>query len=132
MTEAEFSTQIIKKLQENYSVFPIETEETVPGFPDLLLEQHGNACTYATHAELKVEDENGFIEFKRSQLAFYKRHPEMTFRLYVLLSDMTSVRMIVGTKEILNEAVQSCSTRLNFLTVWEHAKHKGEFGLVKD
>jgi hypothetical protein len=69
-------TQIRKVWNPESTVFRIETEETEPGFPDLLM---CNAIrkNYYMLLEVKVSDSRGVITFQPAQLRFYRRHPSL-------------------------------------------------------
>lgn len=86
MLEKTFANKVvIPQLRKVFSyVFPIETEETVKGFPDLLCE---TASAHAVHIELKIADEKGIALFKPSQIPFYKSHTEMIILILIGSSD---------------------------------------------
>jgi hypothetical protein len=60
------------------TVFRIETEETEPGFPDLLL------CRGKEYhlIETKVSDARGVITFTKAQPAFYRRHKDLEISVF--------------------------------------------------
>jgi len=59
--------------------FPIETEETVSGFPDVVVffNRHYHLV------ELKYADEKGVVTFEKAQPLFYKRYPELHVKILV-------------------------------------------------
>ena len=70
-SEQEFKTWFLQDLREKETdvrVFPIETEETVPGFPDaVVLGQDRKARLY----EFKYADKKGRITFRKTQARFF-------------------------------------------------------------
>lgn len=77
MQESDFKAKKIKeweKLPTVDKVYCIETEETEPGFPDVMLRNSAGGYEFY---EFKVSDANGVIKFKRSQPAFYRRNKGM-------------------------------------------------------
>ena len=81
--EQEFKTEIIdlwKKAKTFKYVFCIETEETEPGFPDVMAIREDNTCAFF---EFKVTNKKGKMKFERSQPVFYMRHKEMEIHLFV-------------------------------------------------
>jgi len=75
MTESEYKKQVFarwKKEKKFKKVFCIESEETVPGFPDVIASKDGNENWI--FYEFKASDYRGVIKFKKSQPAFYNRH----------------------------------------------------------
>lgn len=78
--EQDFKLRYIKnnfaKLK-GYKTFCIETEETVAGFPDVMLLSYGNQKRLAYFYEFKFSDRYGKIKFKPTQPAFYRQNPEM-------------------------------------------------------
>ena len=75
MLEAEFKKRHIakwKKLGIYEKVYCIESEETEPGFPDVIA--HGGTFDFF---EFKVSDARGLIKFKKTQPSFYKRNPAL-------------------------------------------------------
>ena len=69
-------SDVWSKAYKNSYIFCIETEETIPGFPDveILPKEHGIDPLFL---EYKVSDKRGVIKFKKSQPIFYKKHPDM-------------------------------------------------------
>jgi hypothetical protein len=74
--ESRFKADYIKHRGERdggWRYFRIETEETENGFPDVLaLHRQGYILL-----EFKVSDPKGVVSFRRSQLAFYRRNPDL-------------------------------------------------------
>ena len=66
-------------LKEKYSnsqdyIFPIETEETIKGFPDVLIVEKGSNISF--FLEFKYTEGNT-IKFRKGQLAFYRKYKEL-------------------------------------------------------
>lgn len=81
--EQQFKLKYINKvLRETYStVFCIETEETVGGFPDVLCLQQDNKAVFY---EFKYSTAQGKIKFQPTQPAFYKSHPDLDIWIVAL------------------------------------------------
>lgn len=78
-TEKEFSSWLVSQLRKHFNtVFSIETEETVKGFPDIMIMPTLNKVAFM---ELKVGSHD--IHLQHTQLAFAKRHKEMSIGLCV-------------------------------------------------
>lgn len=67
--EQAFKMKYVKKLNTDQYKFCIETEETIKGFPDVLLVSRGYG--YASFLEFKFASK-GIIKFQPTQPAFYK------------------------------------------------------------
>lgn len=80
--EQEFKMKYIREnLKSPYcKVFCIETEETVKGFPDVMVIVTGEDNT-AFFFEFKVSDKSGNIKFQPTQPAFYRANPELKVRV---------------------------------------------------
>jgi hypothetical protein len=79
--EARFKADVLREKENNQlgiTYFKIETEETEPGFPDVL------AVTTKTYAmtEFKVSNSKGVITFQKSQPLFYKRHSDLNIAIW--------------------------------------------------
>ena len=72
--ESDFKKAVVDNWKSTHayaSVFCIESEETVPGFPDVLAIGH----TQKTELfEFKASDAKGIIKFQRTQPLFYKNN----------------------------------------------------------
>lgn len=75
-TEQQFKKMYIRKrLQKvNRNIFCIETEETVHGFPDVMLLDIDNKASFY---EFKISDKQGNIKFQPTQPAFYRTYPSL-------------------------------------------------------
>ncbi len=74
--EAELQKYIIETLEEkDFAVYNIETEETYPGFPDLLAMPtvHNRLYQESFLLEVKLPDGKGYVKFQRQQLRFFRR-----------------------------------------------------------
>lgn len=81
--EQEFKMEIIRLWKKSgifKYIFCIETEETEPGFPDVLCVKKDGSTLYF---EFKVTDTKGKIKFQRSQPRFYKTHKDLAIHLFV-------------------------------------------------
>jgi hypothetical protein len=103
MQEAEFKAKIIAQWKKNSvydTVFCIETEETTPGFPDVMARfTTSTGTTVWNFVEFKVSDKKGVIRFERSQPLFYKRHQDM--RVTVIAFDNRSGSIVTFNTEEL-------------------------------
>ena len=73
-----FSVIELKKLWKDAHIFNIETEETIGGFPDVMVVGKMNdMINYAHFYEFKISDLSGSIKFQPTQPAFYKYNSEM-------------------------------------------------------
>lgn len=81
-------------------VMNIESEETVPGFPDTLsISRVGHG---AILFEFKVSDAKGRITFQKSQPKFYKMHPGLPIHV-VALDNRTGKTHIFSAYRILDK-----------------------------
>lgn len=82
--EQKFKMKYIKEAlpKKDYTAFCIETEETVKGFPDVLVIDKKSGLI--SFQEFKFA-RGGKVVFQPSQPAFYKAHPEMN--IYVVAFD---------------------------------------------
>ena len=53
-----------------FSIFCIETNSTVKGFPDVLVDLDTMQTMYY---EFKISDKDGYIKFEKTQPTFYKK-----------------------------------------------------------
>ena len=95
--EQEFKMFFIKTLQNNIraegrtsNIFCIETESTVKGFPDVLVDIQG---TQAIYFEFKISTAKEEIKFEKTQPPFYKRNKDM--QIYVVAYNITKQRAVV-------------------------------------
>ena len=85
-TEQQFKMEWIRRHKKEYvAVFPIETEETVKGFPDVLaIHAINNAEQIPYFLEFK-KARNGVVEFQPTQPAFYKANPNLFIYMIALV-----------------------------------------------
>lgn len=78
--EQQFKMAWLKKRSgDGFTRFPIETEETVKGFPDVLvINPYDSTCNFKEFKFTKT----GKIKFQPTQPAFYRAHPEL--KIYVV------------------------------------------------
>jgi hypothetical protein len=91
--ETRFKADVMKHLRKgtDCTCFAIETEETVPGFPDCI------ACYSDVNSpyeliEFKVSTKGGHMNFKWSQTIFYSRYPKLPIR--ILVWDVPKKRLV--------------------------------------
>ena len=81
-TENAFKNKWIKRNKHFWKkMWCIETEETVPGFPDVLAVD-GNGKVHLI--EFKVSDKRGVIRFQPTQPAFYKMNMDIPIHVVAL------------------------------------------------
>jgi len=81
--EARFKKETVEHCLKNFTfkkVFCIETEETAPGFPDVIASVDGFSTW--EFIEFKVARTNNKIEFKKSQPRFYRTHPSLPITIF--------------------------------------------------
>lgn len=80
--EAEFKKDFVEILRKNgYTVFCIESEETAPGFPDVMAVYDEKVYFY----EMKITDRHGSFKMQKTQPKFYKTYPNL--KIYVVIWD---------------------------------------------
>ena len=80
--EAEFKKDFVELLRTaGGTPFCIESEETEPGFPDVLEIRKTEAILY----EMKITDRHGIFKMQKTQPRFYKTYPNL--RIYVVIWD---------------------------------------------
>ena len=80
ISEQDFKLRYVKDnfaQLKKHKIFCIETEETIAGFPDVMLLSCGEHRRLAYFYEFKFSDRFGKIKFQPTQPSFYKRNPEM-------------------------------------------------------
>lgn len=93
----------LKRIWKDARIFNIETEETVAGFPDVIVVGKMNdMLNFAHFYEFKISDLSGSIKFQPTQPAFYKHNPEMLIN--VVAYNRFSKRVhVFSTNEIFNK-----------------------------
>lgn len=95
-TEKEFSKWLVAQLRIHFkTVFSIETEETVKGFPDIMVIPTLNKASFI---ELKVGTKH--IHLQHTQLAFAKRHEEMSIGLCIFNQDTRNIYFLPDIKKL--------------------------------
>ena len=95
-TEQPFKMEWIRRHKKEYvAVFPIETEETVKGFPDVLAIHKIDWNTQQVPYLLEFKRaRRGFIEFQPTQPAFYKANPELFIYVVSLVEYETKLYIV--------------------------------------
>ena len=93
----------LKRIWKDARIFNIETEETVAGFPDVMVVGKMNdMLNFAHFYEFKISDLSGSIKFQPTQPAFYKHNPEMLIN--VVAYNRFSKRVhVFSTNEIFDK-----------------------------
>lgn len=74
---------VLKKTDYIY-VYPIETEETIRGFPDVMCLKEKQGYMLADFYEFKISDKSGKIKFQPTQPAFYKSSADLKVNVVAL------------------------------------------------
>ena len=97
-TEKEFSKLVVTQLRKHFNtVFSIETEETVKGFPDIMVMPDLNKAVFL---ELKVGTK--YIQLQHTQLAFAKLHKEMSIGLCFFNQITRDIYFLLDIKTLEN------------------------------
>lgn len=95
-TEKEFSRWLVAQLRKHFrTVFSIETEETVKGFPDIMVVSAGSKAAFM---ELKIGTK--YIQLQHTQLAFAKLHEEMIIGLCIFNQATGSIYFLPDIKKL--------------------------------
>lgn len=110
--EQQFKMKYIKnELKRMYRhVFCIETEETIAGFPDVLVLDYLGKATFF---EFKYSSSGGKIKFQPTQPAFYRKHPDL---------DIYVVAYNKKTSSVVTFSSQTLSTKQNEGTFYMNEK----------
>lgn len=112
-SEQEFKKDFIKKMIErDYAgvrYFCIETEETEPGFPDVMRLDFKNVADFY---EMKITDSKNCFELQRSQPLFYMNNPDLVIHV-VVWSTVENRPHIFTKKEIVKAVHKKCNLKLN-------------------
>ena len=87
--EQDFKMAYIKAYKRAYHVFCIETEETIKGFPDVLLISRETGKAF--FLEFKFAKKGSIIHFQANQPAFYKQNPDLDIKVVAYVKDMMRV-----------------------------------------
>lgn len=97
-TEKEFSRWLLTQLRKHFrTAFSIETEETVKGFPDIMVVSAGSKAAFM---ELKIGTK--YIQLQHTQLAFAKLHEEMIIGLCIFNQTTGSIYFLPDIKKLEN------------------------------
>lgn len=104
-SEQEFKTAWIKCTLERSvpytKFFCIETEETEPGFPDVMkLDMHQHASFY----EMKIADGKDFFILQHTQPLFYRNHSDMEI-VVLVWSNKRNKLFAISTAEIITRVL---------------------------
>lgn len=100
------------------SLFCIETEETVAGFPDVMELTTFRGKTTARFFEFKISDKRGNIRFQPTQPSFFKQNYELDIK--VVAYNRVSKRVhVFSTNEIFHKQAPYYTTngRINLCSV---------------
>lgn len=108
LTEQQFKMEWIRRHKKEYvAVFPIETEETVKGFPDVLAIHKIDWTTQQVPYLLEFKRANrGFIKFQPTQPAFYKANPDLFIYVVSLVEYETKLYIVSLPKDIVLKALR--------------------------
>lgn len=119
-----YISSVLKKAGYSY-VFPIETEETVRGFPDVMCLTVQEGKILSDFYEFKISDKSGKIKFQPTQPAFYKAHKDLnvsvialnkstgnvhTFKVSELFKEGSAYSMNIKAEVDLNKGERNEST----------------------
>lgn len=97
-TEQEFKMKWIKDFSKCFQkVFPVETEETVQGFPDVLALTDGQRAVFL---EFKKANK-GIIKFQKSQIAFYRKNNDLDIKVIALVENNKKHWIVTFPVEVL-------------------------------
>lgn len=108
-------------IAENFSkyaaIFPVETEETIQGFPDVLaVTKEGKAVFF----EFKYgRGKSSVLHFQPTQPAFYKKHKDLDIRVVASLSDLSGY-IEFTTAEYFKCARSDASISLEDIVAYQH------------
>ena len=113
-TEQQFKMEWIRRNRNRYlAVFPIETEETVKGFPDVLAIHRYNNYNLQTPYFLEFKRaRNGVVEFQPTQPAFYKANPELLIYMLALVEYEAKMYVVSLPASIVMDSLKG-KTRLD-------------------
>ena len=122
-TEAAFKSWFVDVLRgDGGTPFCIETEETEPGFPDVLEIKGGKAVLY----EMKLANKKGIFKMQKTQPLFYKKHQNL--QIYVVIWDNGMHNYLtVPAKMIADRCAEHGSLKLDIKEfLYEAAFSEGE------
>ena len=108
-TEAAFKSWFVDVLRgDGGTPFCIETEETEPGFPDVLEIKGGKAVLY----EMKLANKKGIFKMQKTQPLFYKKHQNLQIYVVVWDNAMSNYISIPG-KLLANRCAEQNTLKLD-------------------
>lgn len=108
-TEQSFKMEWIRRNKSKFiAVFPIETEETVKGFPDVLaiIEKYKGSEQFPLFLEFK-KAHNGYVKFQPTQPAFYRANPKLNIFLIALVEKMRRFYVVALPRDIFISRINS-------------------------
>ena len=121
--EAEFKKYFIGALRNaGGTPFCIESEETEPGFPDVLEIRGGRANLY----EMKITDRHGVFKMQKTQPRFYKTYQNL--QIYVVVWDNAMGNFItIPARMVADRCAEHGSLKLDIREfLYEAAFEEGE------
>ena len=113
LTEQQFKMEWIRRHKKEYiAVFPIETEETVKGFPDVLAIHEFNKDVQTPYLLEFKKARNGVVEFQSTQPAFYKANPKLYIYMIALVKYEAKTYVISLPSQIVMDCLKG-KTRLD-------------------
>lgn len=107
LTEQQFKMEWIRRNKKEYvAVFPIETEETVKGFPDVLAIHRVDWATQNPYLLEFKRAKRGFIKFQPTQPAFYKANPDLFIYVISLVEYETKLYIVSLPKDVVLKALK--------------------------
>ena len=108
LTEQQFKMEWIRRHKKEYvAVFPIETEETVKGFPDVLAIHKIDWATQQVPYLIEFKRaKRGFIKFQPTQPAFYKANPDLFIYVIALVEYETKLYIVSLPKDEVLKALR--------------------------
>ena len=122
-TEAEFKKYFIGVLRNaGGTPFCIESEETEPGFPDVLEIKGGKAVLY----EMKLANKKGIFKMQKTQPLFYKTYQNL--QIYVVVWDNAMGNFItIPARMVADRCAEHGSLKLDIREfLYEAAFEEGE------
>lgn len=111
LTEQQFKMEWIRRYKKEYvAVFPIETEETVKGFPDVLAIHKIDRATQVPYLLEFKRARRGFIKFQPTQPAFYKANPELFIFILALVEYEAKLYIVSLPKDVVLKELRGILT----------------------
>lgn len=108
--EADFKKDFVELLRTNgFTVFCIESEETVPGFPDVLAIDKNNQTFLF---EMKITDRSGRFKLQKTQPRLYMLHQNLKIKVVVWDNGMGNY-ISIPAKMVAKSCGEHASLRLD-------------------